>query len=447
MTSLSDRVDRLERRLQRERRAREEAERLLETKSRELYTANVSLEARVEERTRELRVAKEAAEEASRAKGMFLASVSHELRTPMNAIIGACSLVLDRAELLEADRELLEITRRSADALLIIINDILDISSLTSGALRLAPRATDLVKVIDDCIQFVRRAYKRPEVEISWADERDNPGCVVVDADRVRQVILNLVSNGVKFTEQGSVHLTLRDLSDLNGARWVVVDVEDTGCGIPQQRLPEIFEPFVRVDDTSTRRVGGTGLGLSICRHLSNAMGGGLEARSEVGRGSVFTFRLPRVDCEHPEEAPHGADESGLRPGLRVLLVEDNPMNVLVVGGMLEHLGCLYTHASDGEAALKAFSPEAFDVVLMDCQMPNMDGFEATRRLRGAYGQETPILALTGNASEADAAESWSAGMNGHASKPISLQRLNALLAQWDRRSEVPPLPGRSAAG
>lgn len=433
MASAEDRVARLERRVQRERRAREEAERLLEAKALELWEANQDLEARVAERTRELRAAMEAAEAASRAKGMFLASVSHELRTPMNAIIGACALVLERGRLVREDAELLSMVRRSADGLLVIINDVLDLSKLASGTVALRPRPTDVGRLVRDCQRFAAAGHGKPGVTTLVEDRRTEKPLVALDPDRVRQILLNLGSNAMKFTEAGTVRFVVDHRPGPDGPE-LVVEVTDTGLGIPEEALATIFEPFRRVDESSTRRAGGTGLGLAISQRLAALMGGALEVESEVDRGSTFTFRLPLVRADSPSRDLEPQALRRLAPGLRVLLVEDNPINVAIISEMLDHVGCEVAHAGTGREALDAYRPEAHDLILMDCQMPEMDGLESTRILRARYGAAVPIIALTGNAAESDQQESLDAGMNDHASKPITLDRLREVLARWDPR-------------
>lgn len=440
-----ERIARLEKRLARERAAREEAERLLEERGRLLYDLNQSLEQRVEERTAELLLEKERAEEASRAKQRFLATMSHELRTPMNAVIGSVSLVLGRNRLEDEDRGILEVVRRSAEALVVIINDILDLSKLESGKLDIVPQAVRLAPFLEDCVSFVGAAYERPGVEFSLESALSAGTTAWLDPDRLRQILLNLTGNAMKFTERGSVRVVVGAL----GEDGFEIRVEDTGVGIPEEALGRIFEEFEQVDGSFTRKVGGTGLGLAIARRLVERMGGHLSAASRVGEGSTFSVRLPwgrtmgdpsdeaEAEPTEPEAAP-----AVLQPGLRVLLVEDNPVNVVVASQMLEYLGCTVTHAADGLEATEQFCPTEVDLVLMDGHMPILDGFEASRRIRASHGPGTPIIALTGNAFDTDRAAALAAGMNDHAAKPMSLEALEALLVRWDPRARPPPPAG-----
>ena len=453
MSEHEARITRLERRLAREKAARKEAERLLEHKSLELWAVNQSLERRVDERTAELLLATEAAEraraeaeEASRASQMFLANMSHELRTPMNGILGSCSLVLAEEEVQWRTREVREVVQRSAEALLVIINDILDLSKLASGKLSLAPEPTPLGALAQESLTFVEHAYDRPEVVVRCVDERSEDPLLMLDGGRVRQILLNLLSNAMKFTARGEVRVVLRS----RGAR-VQIRVEDSGAGIPPDQLEIIFQEFHQVDGSLTRKVGGTGLGLAICKRLSHLMGGSIRAESEVGVGSTFVVELPAERAEEALPAVEAeAPVAGLAAGLRVLLVEDNPVNVLVISQMLEHLECEVDHAADGKEAVAAFDPARHDLVLMDCQMPVMNGFEASMRLRALHGLDFPIIALTGNAFDSDREAALVAGMDAHATKPIDLARLEAVLARWDRRSGGAPAGsavGSSAVG
>ncbi|MEO1234637.1 MAG: ATP-binding protein [Myxococcota bacterium] len=425
----AERVARLERRLARERAARVEAERLLDVKASELYELNEHLERRVASRTLELAQAKQVAESAAEAKQQFMANMSHEFRTPLNGIIGSCSVVL-RRQLDPEIHRLVRIAKRSADALLVIINDILDLSKLERGKLELYPRPTDVRLLLEECTTLVRQGYPKSGVSLDFRVLGTAGHYLEVDPARLRQVVLNLLSNAMKFTESGRVELTLR----CEGAGFTQISVSDTGTGIPAHLLEQIFSEFVQVDGSYARRAQGTGLGLAITQRLVKLMDGELQVQSEVGVGSRFTVALPDRWGSEPFEVTGELAAPELRPGLSVLVVDDNPINLAVLEEMLHALGCTAELVNSGKAALARFDPQRFHLILMDCQMPDLDGFATTRALREAHGTARPIIALTGNAFASDRELALEAGMDAHATKPIDIERLLLLLAEWDPR-------------
>lgn len=440
---VEERVRRLERRLEREKKARKEAERLLEEKSLELWEVNQQLEQRVLARTAELRAkvleveqanavaeaARVSAEEAARAKQMFLANMSHELRTPMNGIIGSCSVLLDGQVDLQAEvHASVDLIRESAEGLLAIINDVLDLSKLNSEQVRLSLRPTRLASLVQRCVDLLAHAHTKPSVCLCWEDQRPGDPWLDLDPDGLRQVLINLLGNALKFTECGEVRLTLR-----SSMSAVLLEIKDTGVGIPESHLGTIFEEFRQVNERFNRTAGGTGLGLAICRRLVELMGGTISVKSKVGVGTTFSVTVPAVEVE--AEVSEATEAQTVQPGLRVLLVEDNLVNTKIAKKMLSLLRCTVEHASNGVEALERFEPDLFDLVLMDCQMPVMDGLEATRQLRHRHGYDFPVVALTGNAFDADRDAVFEAGMNAHAAKPINLARLSQVLACYDPRA------------
>lgn len=390
-----------------------------------------------------LRRAKETAEESAEAKQRFLASMSHEIRTPLNAVIGLTDLLQDTA-LDEQQRSYVSTAHQSGRHLLAIVNDILDFSALESGELEMESTSTDVRALIQDvCTMFTTKAERR-KLSLWWSVDPDVPELVCSDLVRLRQVLINLVGNGLKFTERGGVrvHASYLASAPLLGPEaetapgTLVLEVVDTGMGIPADRLSRIFTAFAQGDASTTRTHGGTGLGLAICARIAQRLGGEIQVESTVGEGSSFTFSLPVLGCAtETAGATVGELEDEVvvvedaREGLRVLLAEDDPVNQMVAIHMLRRLGIEADVAGDGIEALQALAAHRYDVVLMDVNMPNLDGVRATEQLRVRPGPQPRIIALTANAAEGDRERMLASGMDDYLSKPYTLADLEKILS------------------
>jgi PAS domain S-box-containing protein len=367
-----------------------------------------------------------AAEAASEAKGQFLANISHELRTPMNAILGMVDLALPKQTDPTA-REFLQTARNSADLLLALLNDLLDSAKIESGKLELESAPFSLRHVVDQTTQVLAVRTSEKGISFSCHISPEVPDALVGDQVRLRQVLLNLAGNAIKFTERGGVAVRVRAQSQDAEAGCLEFAVEDTGIGIPRSDLEHIFEPFTQVDPSNTRRFGGTGLGLSISASLVRMMGGHIWVESEPGHGSTFCFqvRLPLAK-EVPAEPTTCDVLASATSALRILLVEDNPANQKFASYILRERGHTVEIAGDGHQAVRMTEKSAYDVILMDVQMPGMDGLEATKaiRIREAGRRRVPIIAMTAHAMRGDRERCLAAGMDAYLSKPVNAQEM-----------------------
>jgi PAS domain S-box-containing protein len=395
-------------------------------------SAQKAMEEKLREAEAQQRQAREQAESANRTKSTFLANTSHELRTPMNGVLGTLQLLHDLTPT-PAQAELIDTAEQSAVALLHILDDILDLSKVEAGKLELEPRPFDPAAAVRAVAALFEARARAKGIALAVECDPALPASLLGDGGRFRQVLANLVSNAVKFTAAGRVDVFAR-LASGDPQPTLELEVRDTGIGIPQELHARLFSPFTQADASTSRRFGGTGLGLAISRDLVRLMGGTLWVVSAAGEGARFFVRLPAVLAAPapPPPAPSLAAPSDLFHGTRMLVVDDNPIGQQVTSKMLQRLGVQTTLAGDGRTVLDLLETQRFDVVLMDCQMPIMDGFEATaevRRREAATGRPRAlIVALTANASPQDQAACLAAGMDDYLSKPIQRQTLREVL-------------------
>jgi len=408
-----------------------------------------------------LRRAQEEAGAANRAKSQFLANMSHELRTPMTAILGFTEILVANLEKPQ-DVETAAIVHRNAEHLLSLLDDILDLSKIEAGKMRAEPIACSPAAVISDVACLMRRRAEQKGLQLHVESHGPVPETIVTDPGRLRQILLNLVGNAVKFTETGHVRIATRTRQTPGTLPQLEIDVSDTGIGISKEQLANLFMPFTQADASTTRKYGGTGLGLAICKRLAAVLGGEIAVESTPGQGSTFRLSIPLCvagSVAPAREVPASSASSPVPPceptalDCRVLLVEDGPDNQRLIAFLLRKAGAGVTLADDGLAAVEAVvgkwrPPSAgdsaatpFDVILMDIQMPVMDGFEATRRIRSA-GHQGPIIALTAHASADDRRRCLDAGFDDYLSKPIDRGELLRLVARHagPRSRSVPPV-------
>jgi len=384
----------------------------------------------LEDLTHELREAHFRAEAANRGKSQFLANMSHELRTPFNGMLGMLGL-LENTTVTPTQADYIKTAKSSANHLLTLLNDILDVSALEAGKMTLKPEPVQLGSLLNEVDALMRPQATDKGLKFSIVSQAELPHWVLADATRLKQILFNLISNAIKFTEHGSVSVTIVPRQRTDGNIGLAFLIKDTGIGMDDHVLSKLFQRFFQVDGGLARKFGGTGLGLEISQTLARLMGGAIEVESTQGKGSLFTLHLPFTLCPAPPTAaPAPAPQAAAAAALRVMVVEDHPVNRKFVGILLEKMGCEVTFCENGQLGVEAAERSMFDLILMDVHMPVMDGLTATRTIRAMQGpiSQVPIIVLSADVMNEAKDKALAAGVNDFVSKPVQAAQLQAVM-------------------
>ena len=434
-------------RFERERKARKESELLLENKSQELWDINQNLENQVNERTDSLKKALEKVQKADNAKSTFLANVSHEIRTPLNAIIGFSERLANNEDLFNENKKQAEIINTSANSLLSIINDILDISKIESGTFEINLEKTNIHLICEHVIELFSKNASQKNIDLVFNIDSEISTWILTDEVRIRQVLSNILSNAIKFTpNDGKVELNIKNIKQTKTKSFIKIEIIDSGIGIAKEKLDKIFKPFIQIDNKLNRQYQGTGLGLSISSYILKALHSKINVESTVNQGTMFWFDLESdiyISNSLEEELAPKAIVSEKKKNkiqknsdeIQMLVAEDNSANQELISYILEKMNIHFKIVSNGKEAVALYKAEKFDLVLMDINMPILDGVAALNQIReyekeNAY-KNTPIIALTANAIKGDKEKFISLGMDDYLSKPINTNALLEILKNY----------------